>query len=104
MNQSNLLIHLQTWYHTQCDGDWEHQQGIEIGTLDNPGWFLKINLSRTALENKPFEPIAYGLDDLATKDWVSCEVKGSVFLGAGGPDKLSELIHHFIVWAKNEAS
>jgi hypothetical protein len=23
------------WYARQCDGDWAHQDGIEINTLDN---------------------------------------------------------------------
>ncbi|MFE2849501.1 Imm53 family immunity protein, partial [Streptomyces scopuliridis] len=33
-----LLDWLQNWYTQQCDGDWEHEWGVKIATLDNPGW------------------------------------------------------------------
>jgi hypothetical protein len=32
------LTWLQAWYAEQCDGDWEHQFGVSVETLDNPGW------------------------------------------------------------------
>jgi hypothetical protein len=28
---------LQQWYADHADGEWEHQNGITIATLDNPG-------------------------------------------------------------------
>jgi len=31
------LTWLMNWYVAQCDGDWEHRFGFEIGTLENPG-------------------------------------------------------------------
>ena len=34
---------LQHWYESQCDGDWEHEFGVKIGTLDNPGWMVDIS-------------------------------------------------------------
>jgi ribosomal protein L37E len=37
----DLLSKLSDWYAAQCDGDWEHEFGIHIGTLDNPGWSVK---------------------------------------------------------------
>ena len=30
------LAWLQAWYATQCDGDWEHANGVSIESLDNP--------------------------------------------------------------------
>jgi hypothetical protein len=33
----SILPKLQTWYTEECNGDWEHQFGVDIGTLDNPG-------------------------------------------------------------------
>ena len=35
---------LQAWYAAQCNGKWEHTYGIAIGTLDNPGWSLSVDL------------------------------------------------------------
>jgi hypothetical protein len=45
---------LMQWYVGQCDNDWEHTYGVEIGTLDNPGWSLKVDLRETALEGRSF--------------------------------------------------
>jgi len=36
-DMQNLLQFLQEWYLEQCNGDWEHEFGIKIETLDNPG-------------------------------------------------------------------
>ena len=38
------------WFLSQCDGDWEHEFGIEIYTVSNPGWYIKIPLEETELE------------------------------------------------------
>jgi hypothetical protein len=46
----NALQWLQVWYKSQCNGDWEHQHGIKINTLDNPRWDLKIDIYNTDLE------------------------------------------------------
>ena len=43
---------LQRWYAEQCNGDWEHEFGIKIETLDNPGWNLEIDLSGTGFEGQ----------------------------------------------------
>ena len=46
---------LMEWYAAQCDGSWEHDYGIKIDTLDNPGWYLEIDLTDTPLQDVPFE-------------------------------------------------
>lgn len=33
---------LEKWYSERCNGDWEHQGGVTISTLDNPGWSVEI--------------------------------------------------------------
>jgi hypothetical protein len=40
-----MLQWLQEWYLEQCDREWEHEYGIKIGTLDNPGWTITIDLA-----------------------------------------------------------
>jgi hypothetical protein len=42
MMDNSLIKWIQQWYVSQCDGDWEHECGIKITTLDNPGWDIKI--------------------------------------------------------------
>ena len=67
----NLISWLQNWYYQQCDGSWEHIEGIKIETLDNPGWLLDISLIDTKYEDKEFNPIK----DLRTdNDWIICKV------------------------------
>ncbi|MDP8910052.1 MAG: immunity 53 family protein, partial [Chloroflexota bacterium] len=39
----------------QCDGDWEHSYGVEICTLDNPGWSVKVDLQGTELKAGAFQ-------------------------------------------------
>ena len=38
------------WYNGNCDGDWQHEYGIKIETVDNPG-SIKIALSYTPIES-----------------------------------------------------
>jgi len=52
-----LIRKLADWYSQQCNGQWEHQSGINLGILDNAGWILKVNLRKTPLEAVKFEPI-----------------------------------------------
>src|ERR1700682_6352449 len=44
------LSELQDWYTAHRDGDWEHQYGVTIESLDNPGWWVRIDLQQTELE------------------------------------------------------
>jgi Immunity protein 53 len=48
---------LERWYSAQCDGDWEHQYGVHIGTLDNPGWTLRIDLCGTDVEGRTLDRV-----------------------------------------------
>ena len=98
----NPLRQLQDWYHSQCNGDWEHSNGIKIDTLDNPGWSLKIDLEDTALQEKPFTEFTYGTGtqgETSGDEWVICKLEGSKFVAYGGPHKLDEMITIFLEWA-----
>ena len=86
------LQQLQSWYESQCDGDWEHSYGIEIETLDNPGWWLSVDLVDTQWAELSQERIIVRRTD---SDWVQTEITDGKFIGAGGPANLSELIELF---------
>jgi hypothetical protein len=95
------LQELQKWYRSQCNGEWEHGYGVEIGTLDNPGWSLNINLAETCLADKEFTSYSYGADkqsDPKDEEWIFCEKKDKQFKAAGGPYKLEEMITDFLKW------
>ena len=46
-----VLNAVNEWFQSQCDGDWEHDYGITIETLDNPGWSVEIYLYETELQD-----------------------------------------------------
>ena len=88
---------LQAWYEGQCDGDWEHEFGVRIETLDNPGWSVEINLEGTALEGIAFARIH---DMAPEREWLSCRVEGGKFQGAGGAPMLGTIIRTFLDWVR----
>ncbi|GAA2482127.1 immunity 53 family protein [Winogradskya humida] len=86
---------LQAWYATQCNGDWEHEFGIRIETLDNPGWTIVIDLGDTALEDKPYERQEIHRSE---HDWIFTRVESRQFTASCGPLNLGEVLHLFRCW------
>jgi hypothetical protein len=37
MNHTDNFSWLENWFTRQCDGDWEHGEGVVIESLDDPG-------------------------------------------------------------------
>ena len=95
---SASLEALQNWYHFNCDGDWEHEFGIKIETIDNPGWAVSIPLEGTSLEARPFVPIRW---QRSRGEWIMCRLEGLTFLGDGGTRNLSDIIQVFLDWAED---
>jgi immunity protein 53 of polymorphic toxin system len=96
-----ILGELQEWYESQCNEDWEHQFGVSIGTLDNPGWTVTIHLDSTDLADEAFHTI----EDLSPgRDWIKCWVESGKFNGVGGPQKLDEILTIFLRWAQKKES
>ena len=94
---SGELAELQSWYDAQCDGDWEHEYGVRIETLDNPGWSVEIDVADTALDGREFSPV----EDLAPeREWMRCTVSEGQFRGAGGPPMLGRILRAFLDWAR----
>ncbi len=91
-NDESVLMWLQQWYSKQSNGEWEHAYGIEISTLDNPGWRIKIDLKDTDLERVSYEGIRI---ERTENDWVHCSVNDNVFEGACGAGNLVELLEYF---------
>ncbi|MCB9198135.1 MAG: immunity 53 family protein [Flavobacteriales bacterium] len=86
------LQRLQLWYKNQCDGDWEHDFGIKINTLDNPGWSLTIDLQLTSLEGFEFEE----QKEVSEFDWYHVKVDHWQYVAYGDPSKLTFLITYFL--------
>ena len=99
---------LMRWYLSQCNGDWEHSYGVEIGSLDNPGWGLKIDLHETDMADRRFSKVQHGetADDLdefrRNGSWYVADVTEFRFEGACGPLDLPALIGVFREWTEGQ--
>jgi hypothetical protein len=95
----NNLSWLQDWYCTCANGDWEHQYGIKIETLDNPGWRVDIDVADTCLSTKPFSRMKKEKDET---DWLHCWVENRKFKIACGPSNLDQGLEVFRNWVETE--
>ena len=96
-HRKNTVVRLQYWYKAQCNEDWEHNYGITINNIDNPGWLVEIDLQDTQLYNKPFQKI--DVQRKQESDWFVCEKTRGQFIGYCGPNNLEELLGYFLDWA-----
>jgi hypothetical protein len=88
-----LIEQIQVWYAAQCNSEWEHQYGVSIETIDNPGWCVKVDLAGTTLEDIRFQTYR---EDKSEGDWIICEVNGGKFVGTGDPGKLQSILEIFV--------
>jgi Immunity protein 53 len=86
---------LMEWYLRQCDGMWEHSYGIEITTLDNPGWDISIDVIGTDMAQKNFEEISELESELG---WYHCKLENGEFRAACGPKELGRVLAIFESW------
>jgi hypothetical protein len=96
MHDDNTLELLQQWYAAHCDGGWEHQYGIKIETLDNPGWRVTIDLTDTELQDVPLTPIEHCAEDQSR--WWRCWRNDRGFHAACGATSLRTVFAAFIEW------
>lgn len=95
------------WYSIHCNDEWEHQFGISINTLDNPGWVCRIDLIGTVLENASFDCVLDGETDEnydamgnALGPWMNCRVnEEKQFEITCGPLDLLRGLRVFQAWA-----
>jgi Immunity protein 53 len=98
MHDDNPLELLQQWYVTHCDGGWEHQYGIKIETVDNPGWKVTIDLTDTELQDVPLTPIECQMEDRSL--WWRCWRDDHRFHAACGATGLQTVFTAFIEWKR----
>lgn len=91
-----LIIQLQNWYKSKCNDVWEHEYGLYISTLDNPGW--KVNISGEEGKEK-LEIIVDNNND----DWINIKADDKEFKGYGGPQNLNTILEYATKWIKSFA-
>ena len=92
-----LFERLVAWYSDQVDGEWEQSKGVDISTYSAPGWAVKINLTGTELEDKPFNSIDDGTEGSPT-GWLYCDVFSNTFRAWGDVNKLPLILRIFLGW------
>ena len=93
----NDLEWLDEWYQRQCNGKWEHTQGMHLEMLDNPGWQLTIHLSGTTA--KDARPQGLRMETRGG-GWLACSIGKGCFEGSGDPRKLEQIIGVFRRWVE----
>lgn len=86
------------WFHSRCDDSWEHQHGIKLETLDNPGWMLTIDLLGTDLQGRAMPELREGItseDHPVSPLWIQCWVSDNQFRGACDPSQIARLFQVF---------
>jgi hypothetical protein len=95
----STLTRLQAWYERQCNGVWEHSSGVRIDSCDNPGWWVKINILDTPLQDCAFTEVADGIDSqrfALGPRWLNCRVEDDMWHGAGDETKLEHVLEIFL--------
>lgn len=88
---------LQEWYQRQCDGAWEHHQGIRLESLPRPGWRLTICLEGTTAANVLPQRLNFGTSG---EEWIDCAISPEQFEGAGDARRLEQIIGVFRKWVE----
>ncbi|MFJ9810320.1 Imm53 family immunity protein [Streptomyces sp. NPDC101158] len=82
------MRYIQSWYASNCDGEWEHEFGIKLATTDNPGWHIRIDVSETDLEGVVVPRERHELPD---GGWMITWSDGIAFQAACGPMSLRDV-------------
>jgi hypothetical protein len=80
---------LQRWYEQTCDGNWEHDYGIDIESLPDPGWNLTIDLLATAWEDLVIDPLTRRTSE---HDWLHIRTTERGLHTTCGPMNLPDAI------------
>jgi hypothetical protein len=94
---TNHLEWLDEWYQRQCNGEWEHTQGMRLEFLDKPGWQLTIHLAGTSARNTRPQRLRM---ETRGGGWLSCSIGAECFEGSCDPRKLEQIIGVFRRWVE----
>ncbi len=89
-----ILDWIVNWFKDNCDGSWECSTGIQITTLDKPGWEVEIDISNTSIANIHLDWI---LNEKSKHDWYGVKVEDHKFNASGDAGKLKFLLEMFKV-------
>ena len=82
----DTIERIQYWYKINCNGNWEHDYGFIIETLDNPGWRIKIDLSGTSLDKLEVKREFQNPNN--ENDWFSIYTENKTLIIGCGPENM----------------
>lgn len=91
----NSIETIASWYKKNVRQDEPNTLIINIESLDNPGWWVTINLKGTDFEKETFSKIE---NEKTQNDWIKLFVRTSKFEGFGDPFKLDTILKCFGTW------
>ena len=94
----DVLGQFQAWYLERCNDEWEHSYGVNITTLDNPGWTVDVDLADTPLSGRPYERVETHRSE---DDWLVSWREEARWCAACGPLNLAEALAAFLDWGRS---
>jgi len=91
MESSEAIEIIKKWYQTKCNGTWEHEFGIEIKNIDNPGWHINIRDDFKKI------PLTYKME-YTESNWIHVNATDVNFSAYGGPGNLNDLLIFAAKW------
>ena len=94
------------WYQTHCNDVWEHQNGVRLETLDNPGWLLTVDLIHTDLQGRAMIEVREGIapnNHPVSPRWLHCSAIDNQFRGACDPTQVARLFEIFHQFRRQKA-
>lgn len=95
-----MIDWLQNWFDAQCDGNWEHEYGIRIETIDNPGWNIEIDLPPQISHSIASQE--WQLFELSDNNWIGYKINNNIFSASGDQKKLNLMILIFKELVENK--
>lgn len=81
---------LQSFFQSNCDGNWEHDyDGCRIASDSAPGWLFTFDLRGTPYENAKLDLLE---DESAPISWLRCQIADGKFTANCSPKRLAECI------------
>jgi Immunity protein 53 len=92
---------LQAWFAAHCDGNWEQEYGVTIGTVEDPGWELRVDVVGTPLAGSE---LLRERTVRTAENWFEARCDGYTFHAVGGPHNLDELLDSFMSFAERHSA
>ena len=90
--EPSALTFLTKWFDAHCNGEWEHDLGVRIESLDNPGWALDVRIEDTNLEGAVSD---WQRDEKSEHAWLHWRSTGLMFEARCGPRDLARALAAF---------